>query len=72
MDINKPGEYTINEQYKKDVLSKNKSRVYASLLWLKELGAIDQADIDNFDEIREHRNELAHNPLSFIADADKT
>ena len=69
MDINKSDGYTINEQYKKDVLSKNNSRVYASLLWLKELGAIDQADIDNFDEIREHRNELAHNPLSFIADA---
>lgn len=71
MDINKSDEYTINEQYKKDVLSKNKSRVYVSLLWLKELGAIDQADIDNFDEIRKHRNELDHNPLSFIGDADK-
>lgn len=71
MDINKSDEYAINEQYKKDVLSKNNSRVYASLLWLKELGAIDQADIKNFDKIRKHRNELAHNPLSFIADAGK-
>ena len=58
---------TISKDYASDVLSKNKSKLYASLLWLKEMDAIDQSDIDVFDSIRKHRNEVAHEPLEFIA-----
>ena len=69
--FNEKGEFIFDKRYRNDVLSKNKSKLYASLLWLKELSAIEQTDISNFDEIRQHRNELAHKPFAFITDSDK-
>ncbi len=57
----------LGKSYQSKVLSKNKNRLYASLLWLKEQGGIDQSDVDAFDSIRIHRNELAHEPLAFLA-----
>jgi len=57
----------LGESYRSEVLSKNKSKLYASLLWIKEQGGVDQSDIDVFDSIRIHRNELAHEPLAFLA-----
>lgn len=59
------------EKYEQEILSRNKSHLYASLLWFHELGVIVQKDIDKFDEIRRHRNELAHDPFGFISDAEK-
>ncbi|HHW7519748.1 TPA: hypothetical protein ACU18R_002284 [Mannheimia haemolytica] len=59
------------EEYEKNILIKNKNYLYGSLLWFKELNAIDQKDIDEFDKIRKHRNELAHDPFSFISDSEK-
>jgi hypothetical protein len=50
----------IDPKYKQDVLSRNKSHVYASLEWLKEMGAIDDADIAIFDKLKESRNRIAH------------
>lgn len=65
-------EYIINnEEYTEAVTSKNKSKIYAALLWFKELNAIDSDDIDKFDSIRKHRNELAHNIFEFVSDAKK-
>jgi hypothetical protein len=61
----------INKPYKSEVLSKSKSPLYASLLWFKEVGAIDDEDIDTFDGIRKHRNEVTHEIISFISDAKK-
>jgi len=61
----------INKKYKSEVLSKSKSSLYASLLWFKEMGAIDGTDIETFDNIRKHRNEVTHELLSFISDAKK-
>ena len=61
----------INEKYKTDVLTKSKSKILASLLWFKEMEAIDQHDIDSFNEIRIHRNEVAHEIMNFISDANK-
>lgn len=59
------------EEYKKDVLSRSKSPICASLLWLKELDAIDQNDINKFEEIKNHRNELTHDLFAFISDSGK-
>lgn len=59
------------EEYEKNILIKNKNYLYGSLLWFKELNAISQKDIDEFDKIRKHRNELAHDPFSFISDSEK-
>ncbi|MEA5451279.1 hypothetical protein VB780_22045 [Leptolyngbya sp. CCNP1308] len=60
----------ISEDYKCKVLSLDKSLLRASLLWLKEMSAIDDTDIELVDEMRKHRNELAHNLPKFISTAD--
>lgn len=61
--------WIVDEQYKRDVLSKSKSPLYASLLWLQEMGAIDDSDIESFDGIRKHRNEVTHELLDFVSNA---
>jgi hypothetical protein len=61
----------INERHKSEVLSKSKSPLYASLLWFKEMEAIDDNDIAKFDDIRKHRNEVTHELLSFLSDAKR-
>jgi hypothetical protein len=50
----------IDPKYQSDVLSKNRSPVYASLEWLKGSHAIDDADITAFERAKECRNEFAH------------
>lgn len=61
----------IDEEYKTEVLSLSKSKLYASLLWFKKMEAIDQSDIDTFDLIRQHRNDVAHQPMEFLATAHR-
>ncbi len=50
----------LNPEYKEAVLTRNRSPVYASLDWLREAGAITDADIRAFDRAKEYRNLLAH------------
>lgn len=50
----------IDPKYQTEVLSLNKSPVYASLEWLKGMTAIDQNDIATFDKIKKCRNTLVH------------
>ena len=61
----------VGEEYKSEVLAKSKSPLYASLLWFKEMGAIDDSDIEIFNGIRKHRNEVTHELLSYVSDAKK-
>ena len=56
----------IDPRYQSKVLSRNKSPVYASLEWLKEMNAIDDADIESFERIKSCRNDLAHRLFSII------
>lgn len=53
-------------QYQADVLARNRSPVYASLEWLKDRKAIDQADINSYDRVKACRNKLAHELLSTL------
>lgn len=41
--------------------------MYASLKWLKNMDAIDAADIDIFNEIKVFRNELVHEIVDYIS-----
>lgn len=50
----------IDPEYKKKVLSLDKKPINASLLWFKEQGAIDDADIETFEILRRYRNKLSH------------
>jgi len=56
----------IDPRYQSEVLSRSKSPVYASLNWLKEMNAIDDADIESFECIKSCRNDLAHRLFSII------
>ncbi len=60
----------VSEDYKNKVLSLDKSPLRASLLWLKEMSAIGDAEIELVDEIRKHRNDLAHDLPKFLTTAD--
>jgi hypothetical protein len=64
--FNKDG-WIISDRYKTEVLALNKSPLYASLEWLKNFEAIDDSDIEKFDEIKSCRNELAHEIANFIS-----
>lgn len=50
----------VGNDYQAAVLSRSKSPTYASLDWLKHLGAISDADIRTFERIKNTRNSLAH------------
>ena len=63
--FDEPG-HKIDLRYQSDVLSRNRSPIYASLDWLKEMHAIDDADIDAFDRIKSCRNDLAHRLFSIV------
>lgn len=57
--FDKSGDKT-DPKYQSDVLSRNKSPLYASLDWLKEMHAINDADICAFGRVKTCRNILAH------------
>ena len=53
-------------KYQSEVLSRNRSPVHASLDWLRDMSAIDQADVESFNHVKACRNTLAHNLLSAL------
>jgi hypothetical protein len=50
----------IDPSYERDILSKHKNPLSASLLWLKDNDVISAGDIALFDEIKKCRNIIAH------------
>ncbi|NKE72845.1 hypothetical protein [Candidatus Manganitrophus noduliformans] len=56
----------IDPKYMSDVLSRNKSPLYASLDWLKEMNAINDHDLSTFDRVKACRNTLAHKLFSAL------
>ncbi len=64
------GEWVAGGDYQTKCFALDKSPLRASLLWLKQMSAIDDADIARVDSIREHRNELAHDLPKFLGTAD--
>jgi len=60
------GEFTFSERYKTEVLSKDKSIMKATLLFLKYFGTIEENDIDIFNELRKYRNKLSHELIDLL------
>ena len=56
----------IEPEYQTKVLSKNKSPLYASLQWLRECDAIDDEDLDTFEQLKKTRNLLAHQLFAVV------
>ncbi|WP_029590102.1 hypothetical protein [Franconibacter helveticus] len=59
-----------NADYEKKVLSKSKSKLYASLLWLQAMEAIDANDIELFNELKGTRNKIAHEMYELLLTRD--
>lgn len=57
---------TVEAEYHSEVLSKNKSRLYASLQWLRENDAIDDDDLLIFEKLKITRNQLAHQLFAVV------
>ena len=49
-----------DDEYKRQVLSKDANRLIASCLWLQENGAITEDEVTEFLQVREHRNYFVH------------
>lgn len=60
------GEYIFDPKYNTHVLSKDKSPIKASLLWLEESGAISLNDISEYEELRQYRNQLSHELMDLL------
>jgi len=61
------GQYTFDQKYEAEVKSKDKSIVKATLLWLvDDMEAIDNADIQIFESLREYRNKLSHELMNLL------
>ena len=60
------GKDIIDPKYNTDVKSKDKSVVKASLLWFREMEAIDDNDLSLFDELRQYRNKLSHELITLL------
>lgn len=58
--------WIVDKEYQIEVKNLNKSLLYASLEWLKNMKVIDDNDIEEFNEIKKCRNELAHEIVNFI------
>lgn len=61
------GEDIIDPKYQSEVLSRNRSPVYASLQWLEDREAIDETDIATFEKVKVVRNRLAHEISELLA-----
>lgn len=57
---------TIHPDYQSEVLSRNKSELYASLRWLREQNAICDEDLDTFEKLKCTRNLLAHQLFAVV------
>lgn len=53
-------------RYAAEVLSRNRSPVYASLDWLTMMGAIRHADIEAFDRVKACRNHVTHRLFTIV------
>ncbi len=60
------GQFTFSEEYNTKVKSLDKSLLKASLLWLKDLEAIDEKDIETYNDLRQYRNKLSHELMSLL------
>jgi len=59
-----------SQRYRTQVLSRDKSSFTASLLWLVDMGALTVEQSGKLREIHAHRNELTHELVKYIVDAD--
>ena len=52
--------------YREKHKEKKDKKTYASLDWLINVGAISEADVQKYDDVRSFRNEIAHEMLNLM------
>jgi hypothetical protein len=67
-DFSSDGSPVRAPEYSSDVLSRDPNVLRASLLWLHGGGTLTAAHLADFDLIREHRHELAHQLPRLLVD----
>jgi hypothetical protein len=55
------------DEYRTEVLNRNKSTLYASLSWHLDMGVITFEDLELFERIKSYRNQLTHELPNFLA-----
>jgi len=63
-------EVFVSSDYKKKVLSLNRSPLYASLQWLQDVKAVDGDDLEMFEHIKRCLNKFTHEMLTFASSGD--
>jgi hypothetical protein len=66
----KDGKAIPDGQYKNEVLQVHKDLLCASCLWLKRNGVITASEIEEIENIRRHRNQVAHELPRLLVDPD--
>jgi hypothetical protein len=56
----------VGPDYQREVASRSKSALYASLDWLREHEAVDEADLQIFEQLKKTRNQLAHELFAVV------
>jgi hypothetical protein len=65
------GEWIPSPDYQARCLSRHSSPLRASLMWLQEMSVVNDADLSKIDDIRQHRNALAHDLPTFLISIDQ-
>lgn len=58
----------VNPEYERNVLSRHKYKLHASALWLVDQGALTATQCHRLEELRRHRNEIAHELAKLLVD----
>ena len=59
-----------DEQYKEEVTKVHRDLLHASCLWLQRNGVITENEVEEINKIRRHRNQVAHELLRLLSEAD--
>lgn len=66
----KDGKTIPDKQYEDEVVRVHKYLLYASCLWLKRNDVITESEVEEIENIRKHRNQVAHELPKLLSDID--
>lgn len=64
--IDESGHKYNEEEYRREILSRNRSPFRACLSWYREMNALDDADLASIETLTQTRNRLVHDLMSLL------
>ena len=64
------GKATPDKQYEDEVIRVHKDLLYASCLWLRRNDVITESEVEEIENIRRHRNQVAHELPKLLGDTN--